>query len=328
MIGCRLRRHLRTSNKSLVGDQLATEDLRLRLASGDVEAQERRLIPGGGIEIIPLTPEDFKVRDALSDDLGPFLRSFPFRGHDIFLRRADVYRIWPIAGVAWMPLSVALPHIQQVVGGHQLATEDLRLRLASGDVEAHERRVIPGGGIEVIPLTPEDFKVSDALSDDLGPLAKKLSLSWPQYLPAPRGRIPHMADEASRAASPPHQPPSNQLPTKRPKGVGPRAWLVAREVDALMREGGKDSKWIDLDDLLNNDSRADRRKGQECAERTDSGHRPRLSCEIVISSTADAVVARFGKLAPTCAHLRPCRGIVCEALCGAPNRTSPPTSPR
>jgi hypothetical protein len=230
------------------GHQLATEDLRLRLASGDVEAHERRVIPGGGIEVIPLTPEDFKVSDALSDDPGPFLR-FPFRGRDIFLRRADVYRIWPIAGV-WMPLSVALWHIQQVVGGHQLATEDLRLRLASGDVEAHERRVIPGGGIEVIPLTPEDFKVSDALSDDLGPFLRfpfrgrdiflrraDVNRIWPMRLAEP--------------ASPPHQPPSNQLPTKRPKGVGPRAWLVAREVDALMREGGKGSKWVDLDDLLN-----------------------------------------------------------------------------
>jgi hypothetical protein len=233
------------------GHQLATEDLRLRLASGDVEAQERRLIPGGGIEVIPLTPEDFKVRDALSDDLGPFLRSFPFRGHDIFLRRADVYRIWPIAGVAWMPLSVALPHIQQVVGGHQLATEDLRLRLASGDVEAHERRVIPGGGIEVIPLMPEDFKVSDALSDDLGPLLRSFPFRGHDIFlrRADVNRIWPM--RLAELASPPHQPPSNQLPTKRPKGVGPRAWLVAREVDALMREGGKDSKWVDLDDLLN-----------------------------------------------------------------------------
>jgi hypothetical protein len=150
----------------------------------------------------------------------------------------------------WMPLEAASAHIQQVVGGHQLATEDLRLRLASGDVEAHERRVIPGGGIEVIPLTPEDFKVSDALSDDLGPFLRfpfrgrdiflrraDVNRIWPMRLAEP--------------ASPPHQPPSNQLPTKRPKGVGPRAWLVAREVDALMREGGKGSKWVDLDDLLN-----------------------------------------------------------------------------
>jgi hypothetical protein len=150
----------------------------------------------------------------------------------------------------WMPLEAASAHIQQVIGGHQLATEDLRLRLASGDVEAHERRLIPGGGIEVIPLTPEDFKEGDALSDDLGPLLRifpfrgrdiflrraDVNRIWPMRLADP--------------ASPPHQPPSNQLPTKRPKGVGPRAWLVAREVDALMREGGKGSKWIDLDYLL------------------------------------------------------------------------------
>ena len=58
----------------------------------------------------------------------------------------------------WMPLTDAFQHIQQVVGGEQLAEEDLRLRLESGDVEAQERRVTPGGGIDILPLTPEDFK--------------------------------------------------------------------------------------------------------------------------------------------------------------------------
>ena len=41
-----------------------------------------------------------------------------------------------------------LPHIQQVAGGEQLAEEELRLRLESGDVEAQERRVTPGEGID------------------------------------------------------------------------------------------------------------------------------------------------------------------------------------
>ena len=58
----------------------------------------------------------------------------------------------------WMPLTAAFLHIQQVVGGEQLAEEDLRLRLASGDVEAQDRRVIPGEGIDIIPLAPEDFE--------------------------------------------------------------------------------------------------------------------------------------------------------------------------
>jgi hypothetical protein len=77
--------------EQVVGEGLvAAEDLRLRILSGDVEAQQRRVTPGAGIEIIPLTPESFKVSDALSDDLGPFSRSFPLEGHNIFLRRADV----------------------------------------------------------------------------------------------------------------------------------------------------------------------------------------------------------------------------------------------
>jgi hypothetical protein len=82
----------------LGGEQLAAEDLRLRLASGEVEAQHRRVTPGKGIEIIPLMPDVFKGRGALSDDLGPVIRSSPFQGHNIFVRRADVYRIWPTAG--------------------------------------------------------------------------------------------------------------------------------------------------------------------------------------------------------------------------------------
>ena len=55
-------------------------------------------------------------------------------------------------------LTAAFLHIQQVVGGEQLAEEDLRLRLASGDVEAQDRRVTPGEGIDIIPLSPEDFQ--------------------------------------------------------------------------------------------------------------------------------------------------------------------------
>ena len=57
----------------------------------------------------------------------------------------------------WMPLADAFQHIQQVVGGKQLAEEELRLRLISGVVEAQERRVTPGERIDIIPLAPEDF---------------------------------------------------------------------------------------------------------------------------------------------------------------------------
>jgi hypothetical protein len=39
-----------------------------------------------------------------------------------------------------------------------------------------------------------------------------------------------------------------QLPTRRPQGLGPKAWLAAQEVYKLRREGGK---WIDIEhDLL------------------------------------------------------------------------------
>jgi hypothetical protein len=224
---------------------IATEDLRLRLLSGDVEAQQRRVTPGTGIEIIPLTPESFNVCDALSDDLGPFSRSFPRHGHNIFLRRADVYRLWPIGGHDWMPHSAASAHIEHVVGEGLLAAEDLRLRLLSGDVEAQDRRVTPGAGIEIIPLTREDLKGRYVLSFSGIPrlLGHNIFLRradvyrvWPMRPAEP--------------ASPPDEQRPKRLPTARPKGLGPRAWLVAREVDALMREGGSGSKWIDLDDLL------------------------------------------------------------------------------
>jgi hypothetical protein len=234
------------------GEQLAAEDLRLRFLSGDVEAQHRRVTPGEGIEIIPLTPEAFGGLDDLSDDLGPLLRSRPFHGHNIFLRRADVYRIWPTAGADWMPLSAALPHIRQVVGGHELAEGDLRLHLVSGDVEAQDRRVTPGKGIEILPLTLEAFKGLDAFSDDLGSVIRSRLPFHGHNIFLRRADVYRVwPTRPTEPTSPPHEPPSKQLPTKRPKGVGPRAWLVAREVDALMREGGKGSKWVDLGDLLN-----------------------------------------------------------------------------
>jgi hypothetical protein len=40
---------------------------------------------------------------------------------------------------------------------------------------------------------------------------------------------------------------SKQLPATRPRGLGPKVWLAAREVHALTREAGVDSKWSDLD---------------------------------------------------------------------------------
>jgi hypothetical protein len=239
------------------GEQLAAEDLRLRLVSGDVEAQRRLVTPGEGIEIIPLTPEAFKGLDALSDDLGPLLRNRTFHGQNIFLRRADVYHIWPNAGADWMPLSAALLHIQQVVGGEQLAEEDLRLRLVSGDVEAQDRLVTPGKGIDVISLTPDDFKGPDGLlfsrvpllDYHIGLLRRVESLRFHGHnFFVRRADVYRIWPIAGEAKKPPADHPSKQLPTTPPKGIGPKAWLAAQEVYELRREGGK---WINIEnDLL------------------------------------------------------------------------------
>ena len=97
---------------------MAAEDLRQRLESGDVDAQDRRVTPGEGIEIIPLTPEDWQnglLFPASPSTSAPCTArrisattccaglTGPPAGHNIFLRRADVYRIWPIAGEAEKP---------------------------------------------------------------------------------------------------------------------------------------------------------------------------------------------------------------------------------
>jgi hypothetical protein len=73
------------------------DGLRRRIISRDVEMQDRVIASGEGTEIKPLTPEDF--RRALFDDYYGRLRGssgFDFlEGHITFLRRADVYRMWP-----------------------------------------------------------------------------------------------------------------------------------------------------------------------------------------------------------------------------------------
>ena len=44
---------------------------------------------------------------------------------------------------------------------------------------------------------------------------------------------------------------SKRLPATPPSGLGPKVWLAAQEVHALTREAGEDSKWSDLEFLLN-----------------------------------------------------------------------------
>ena len=74
-------------------------------------------------------------------------------------KRTTIADSKPVQSTAddWMPLIAAFLHIQQVVGGEELAEEDLRLRIASADVEVQDRRVTPGEGIDIILLKPEDF---------------------------------------------------------------------------------------------------------------------------------------------------------------------------
>jgi hypothetical protein len=159
----------------------------------------------------------------------------------------------------WTPLVVAFPHIQRVLGGGQLAAEDLRLRLLSGDVEAQDRWVTPGEGIEIIPLGRKDFEglevraeadgvsfrasLGESVCDDLG------GMSVPRFSPQHGHNIflRHVY-RVWPSASDGGKPRRVALPATRPKGIGPKVWLAAQEVYALRREGGK---WIDIEhDLL------------------------------------------------------------------------------
>jgi hypothetical protein len=226
----------------LGGWQLAAADLRLRLVSGDVRAQDRLVTLGEGIEITALPPALFKDLEVRADAGGV---SFPGLSpeYHIFLRRADVYRIWPIAG-DWMPLCAVSAHLQEVLGGGELAAEDLRLGLASGEVEAQDRWATPGEGIKLYAIPRVAFLGLEIAADARG-------VSFPALTPehniflrrADVYRVWPIAGDVEK-------PRQAALPATRPRGLGPMAWLVAREVYALILEGGKGSKWISLDDLL------------------------------------------------------------------------------
>jgi hypothetical protein len=159
----------------------------------------------------------------------------------------------------WMPLTDAFQHIQQSVGGEQLAEEDLRLRLELGDVEAQERRVTPGGGIDIILLTSEDFRdglLFPRLPEHIGSLHREAHLRdnllrrVDRYRSAGHNFFLRRTDvyriwPIVGAAEEPRQA---ALPAIPPKGIGPKAWLAAQEVYKLRREGGK---WINIEnDLL------------------------------------------------------------------------------
>jgi hypothetical protein len=163
-----------------------------------------------------------------------------------------------------MPLTAAFLHIQKVLGGEELAEEDLRLRLASGEVRAQDWRVTPRQGFEIIPLAPEDFQDSllfPRVPPNLTPLHREahrrntLLRRVERLLSDGHNYFLSRADvyrvwpvRPAEPISPPDVRRSRQLPTTRPKGLGTKAWLAVREVYQLRREGGK---WIDIEnDLL------------------------------------------------------------------------------
>jgi hypothetical protein len=150
-----------------------------------------------------------------------------------------------------MPLTAAFLHIQQVVGGEQLAEEELRLRLASGDVEAQDRWVTPGEGIEIIPLAPEAFEGPDRLLFGVYPLQSHTNFLRRVDLLRFQGhnffalrkhvyRIWPIGGEAKK-------PREAALPRTRPKGIGPKVWLAANKAWELWRDG---YRWPDREGLL------------------------------------------------------------------------------
>jgi hypothetical protein len=162
-----------------------------------------------------------------------------------------------------MPFTATFLHIQQVVGGEQLAEEDLRLRLVSGDVAAQVRRVAPGGGIETILLTPEDFqngllfprlpeRTSDLhreahRRDNLMRRVERLSSDGHHFFLRRADVYRVWPMRLAEPASPQDEEPTKQLPTKRPTGIGRKTWLVVSVVWALWCEG---YRWPKHEDLL------------------------------------------------------------------------------
>ena len=148
----------------------------------------------------------------------------------------------------WMPLNAAFLHIQQVVGGEQLAEEELRLRLASGDVEAQDRWVTPGEEIDIIPLAPEDFQnglLFPASPSASAPCtARRISVTTCCAALTGTAQLatifsPRRADifRVWPIGGEAKKPRKAALPTTRPKGIGPKVWLATNKVWELWSEG-------------------------------------------------------------------------------------------
>jgi hypothetical protein len=166
----------------------------------------------------------------------------------------------------WMPFTDAFLHIQQVVGGEELAEEDLRRRLVSGDVEGQDRLVTPGKGINIIPLAPEDFengllfpRVPELDTDidfllheahrrfNLRRRVERLRLDGHNFFLRRADLYRVWPIRPADPASSPDEQRSKQLPTARPKGLGPKAWLAANTAWGLWSEG---YRWTHREILL------------------------------------------------------------------------------
>jgi hypothetical protein len=156
-----------------------------------------------------------------------------------------------------MPVAAAFLHIKQVVGGEQLAEEDLRLSLLSGDVEAQGRWVTHGEGINVFPLLPEDFEGPPALLfwpplselHSNPPFLRRVDLlcSHGHNIFLRRADVYRIWPIAADAKKSPAERPSKQLPPTRPQGIGRKTWFVVSAVWGLWCEN---YRWPKQEDLL------------------------------------------------------------------------------
>jgi hypothetical protein len=156
-----------------------------------------------------------------------------------------------------MPLTDAFRHIQQVVGGEELAEEDLRLRLVSGEVGAQDRLVTPGKGIEIIPLAPPDFEdglLFPRIPPNLTSLHREAHRQNTLLRRVERLRLGGHNFFLRRAhvyriwpAADAERPRHAALPTTRPEGLGRKSWLAAKTVWELWCEG---YRWTQREILL------------------------------------------------------------------------------
>jgi hypothetical protein len=139
-----------------------------------------------------------------------------------------------------MPLIAAFQHTQLVVGAEQLAEEELRLGLASGDIEVQDRHVTPGEGIDIIPLSPELFRGPNPL---LFGVYKGGGSMFPDVIDRHRSNGHNFFVRRSHVyrrwpiAGAARKQREVTIPTTRPTGIGPKVWLAINKVWELWSEG-------------------------------------------------------------------------------------------